>query len=253
MLTSYSNILVKLSGDLERIAARQGMLRYIEKFVRDNDFPAKDWPIYVKNELFKHINFTVGNPQSLPVYKEKPNTLSNFKPLLEEFAWKYSKEPETLIINTDLSNFHPHTQTELINRMTRIISLIRDDKKRHEYQKNVFQRMTDKELINEEPVIVKLYGFNELRLFEGWHRTSQLILEAQRRKMAKVRYRAYVGRKGNFFNKIDYYLSKLHSYLANTMEYKNQEDALVRVKTPYRDIMKELSEQRSKIRSEIKL
>lgn len=249
---SISNKIREAAEQLNKISARQGMLRYIEKFVNDNDLPAKNWPPYVKNEMFKHIKISVGRIGDIPPKKGVPHSLSNYKPLMEEFMWEYSSDPEIIKIDIDLDNFDEKTQADLSNRIKKTTPFIPKDIERHEYQKSLLQNIPDEQLINKEPVILKQLGFNKYQLVEGWHRTAQLISEARRRGLLSVNYKAYIGKKGDFFDKLNYYLKKFNDYLRNTPVYKSQEEMIRREKQPYRKVLKELKKERGKVRQEIK-
>jgi len=236
-------MLIPHSEQLHRIArlvesARRGLLRYLEKFFDENDLPAKYWPQYVKNQILKHVDISVGTLDGL----RSPN-LKKYAPLMADFMWEYSKEPKTLTIKTDLSDFDLKTQGSLLKRMDKVEIRIPDDAKRHEYQKSQYENMDDSRLINNEPVIIKMHGFNEIEVVEGWHRTIQLLNEARKRKLKKVKYKAFVGTKGNFFTKIDYYLDKLNKYLYNVKIPQDYVDTSLNRKTPYREVVKERKEQ----------
>lgn len=238
---------------LDKISARQGMLRYIDKFVNDNDLPAKNWPFYVKNEMFKHIKISVGKIGDIPPKKDTFHSLSNYKPLMEEFMWEYSPEPEIIRIDIDLDNFDEKTQADLNNRIKKTTPYISKDTERHEYQRSLLQNIPDEQLVNKEPVIIKQLGFNKYQLVEGWHRTAQLISEARRRGLLSVNYKAYIGRKGDFFDKLNYYLKKFNDFLKNPSIYKSQEEMIRREKQPYRQVLKELKEERGKIKQQIRV
>lgn len=248
---SISDKIKKAAGQLNKISARQGMLRYIEKFVNDNDLPAKNWPLYVKNEMFKHIKISVGKIGDILPKKDVPHSLKNYKPLMEEFMWEYSPNPEIIRLDIDLDNFDEKTQADLINRIKGTTPYIPKDVERHEYQKSLMQSVPDNQLINKEPIILKQLGFNKYQLVEGWHRTAQLIAEGRRRGLLTVNCRAYVGRKGDFFDKLNYYIEKFNKFMRNPDVYKSQEELIRREKKPYRDVLKELKQERSRVREEV--
>jgi len=221
-------------------------LRYIEDFVSKFGLPAKDWPQYVKNQIFKQIKFTVDKPQHLRTKPGVSPSLSHYKPIIEELSWEYSKEPETIRVKTDLSNFTPRVRADLMVRMKNIVD-VPQDYKRHEYQKNVFQSLLDDKLTNEEPVLLKEAGINVYEIREGWHRTAQLLAEAIKRKLPVVNYKAYIGKKGLGFNKINYHLENFVRYLYNMPEYKSFLDVAEGKKTPYRQLLKEVGEERKQL------
>ena len=195
------DVIRKVAKVIEKNAARKGFLRLLNTFVEENNLPAKDWPEYVKKELFgKRV-------------KDLDPTKRNLKDM-QTLSWilsfSFKSAPEIIKIRTDLSSFTEDTAKNLETRLGLLENKelkvnIKDDDKRHEHQKRTLQGQ--KELVNSEPVIVLKRG-QKLRLIEGWHRTIQLLSEAKKNNLKTVKYKVYVGRSEGG-NKVKNLVTKL--------------------------------------------
>lgn len=185
-----SNKIRRIAATIGKVSAREGMLRAIDKFVVEKDMEASRWPAYVKKELYPSIKI----PESV-----KANKFEDIQEIVSFLSLRFSSNPEVIKISTDLSNFGEKTRKDIELRIkllgdTRYKVDVKDDTKRHEHQKKQYEEKSDKELINDEPVIVMEAKPGKYQLIEGWHRTIQLIYEARKRNLSKVNYKAYIGR-----------------------------------------------------------
>jgi hypothetical protein len=183
-----SEYIRKIARSIEKEAARKGFLRLLDRFIEENDLPAKDWPAYVKKELFG---------KRVKDLDPSKRNLKDMRTISWILSFSFKSTSETIKIRTDLSSFTEESARNIENRLKLLgnESLrvnIKDDEKRHDHQKKELE--TQEKLINSEPVVVFKSG-QKLNLIEGWHRTIQLISEARKRKLKVVKYNAYIGRR----------------------------------------------------------
>lgn len=249
MLISIHTLIRKRASELDIDAANRGNLRAIEELCDRLDLPAKYWPKFVKNEIWKQLKYKYPWDFPKPGAPIEERSLARHKGLMKDLLFEYSQEPEIIRMRSDLSNFDIPTQSALLHRIDllqkEIDTSIPDDSKRHLVQEKLLEEKPDTELINDAPVLLKEVGLRKYAIREGWHRTIQLILAAKKRGLKEFKIKAYVGRQGNAFQLLDYYLVQFGKFLRNEPIVKNPHNRFD--KAPYREVVRDLNTERKRL------
>lgn len=177
--------------------SHKGFTRTVESIAERFSLPAKDWPEYVKKEIYRgleHLLFDKSNlkdimsPEQRSQIEQKKETFKNtdtWKKL--EFLNVNYENPK--IIEVSLSDFNDTstvyssqpTKTSLTQRISSALggnSMVQGvprDKERHEKQAELLKSTGG---INREPVIMVQSSDGSLILQEGWHRMLQMIVQS---------------------------------------------------------------------------
>ena len=195
-----------VSNTIDKFAGHKGPKRLLDSWVEKYDLEAKNWPKYVKKEIYTNIASAmtkavpaVGHDpavyQTLDPNKMDAKASSATKRVFAALSLKFPGTPEILDIDTNLSQFVESDKRNIEQRIsirtndTGFVTSVPRDEERHEKQKDILKDQKD---YNKEPVILIKHD-KGYEIQEGNHRVIQRLEHNRAKGNKTFKLNAFVG------------------------------------------------------------